>query len=55
VLGSFVAGDLLFLNGTLPSGIIASSYDSGTGTLTLTGSASLAAYQAALRQSCGRR
>ena len=44
------AGDLLSINGTLPAGITASSYDPSTGILTLTGSATLADYQAALRQ-----
>jgi hypothetical protein len=44
------SNDLLVFNGTPPAGITASSYDSSTGTLTLTGTASLAAYQTALRQ-----
>ena len=45
----FAAGqDVLELTGTAPSGIV-SSYDAATGTLTLTGAASLADYQAALR------
>jgi Ca2+-binding RTX toxin-like protein len=34
--------------GTMPAGITAGAYNSATGTLTLTGSASLASYQAAL-------
>jgi hypothetical protein len=38
----------LLVNGTLPSGITARNYDSLTGRLTLTGSASLANYQAAI-------
>ena len=36
--------------GTLPTGITASAYDPSTGVLTLSGAATLAAYQAALRQ-----
>jgi VCBS repeat-containing protein len=45
----FAAGqDVLELSGAAPAGIV-SSYDAATGTLTLTGSASLADYQAALR------
>ena len=43
------ATDLLSVNGTLPTGITG-AFDPLTGILTLTGSASLAAYQAALRQ-----
>ncbi|HEX2401458.1 MAG TPA: Ig-like domain-containing protein, partial [Mycobacterium sp.] len=42
--------DLLSIAGTLPTGITASSYNSSTGVLTLSGSASLANYQTALRQ-----
>src|SRR5262245_52348982 len=41
--------DVLVFNGTPPAGITA-SYDPGTHVLTLTGTASLAAYQAALQQ-----
>lgn len=44
------AGDLLSVNGQLPAGIVASSYDTQTGVLTLSGSATLADYQAALAQ-----
>lgn len=44
------AGDLLSVNGQLPAGILASSYDTQTGVLTLSGSATLADYQAALAQ-----
>ncbi len=44
------ANDLLTVNGALPSGIAASSYDAATGLLTLTGPASMAAYDAALHQ-----
>ncbi|NEO57053.1 MAG: tandem-95 repeat protein, partial [Okeania sp. SIO3B5] len=40
----------LSVNGTLPTGITASSYDSATGTITLTGSASIADYQTAIAQ-----
>ncbi len=40
--------DLLSLGGTPPGGITASSYNSATGVLTLTGTASLAQYQDAL-------
>jgi VCBS repeat-containing protein len=40
--------DLLSVTGTLPGGIVASSYDAATGVLTLTGTASLAQYQDAL-------
>jgi VCBS repeat-containing protein len=42
--------DVLVFNGTPPLGITASLYDLGTGILTLTGTASLAAYQTALHQ-----
>jgi hypothetical protein len=42
--------DSLTFNGTSPVGITASAYDPGTGILTLTGTASLAAYQTALHQ-----
>jgi VCBS repeat-containing protein len=42
--------DVLVFNGTPPLGITASLYDPGTGILTLTGTASLAAYQTALHQ-----
>jgi hypothetical protein len=44
------AGDALSVSGSLPGGIVASSYNSGTGVLTLSGSATLAQYQAALQQ-----
>ena len=40
----------LSISGTLPTGISASTYDSATGTITLTGSASLADYQTAINQ-----
>jgi hypothetical protein len=43
-------GDLLAVNGTLPFGIFATSFNSIDGTLTLFGSASHAAYEAAIRQ-----
>ena len=42
------AGDILTV-GSLPSGITASAYDPGTGTITLSGSAPLADYQSAIR------
>jgi hypothetical protein len=42
--------DVLVFNGTPPPGITASVYDPGTGILTLTGTASLVAYQTALQQ-----
>ncbi len=42
--------DVLVFSGTPPAGITASAYNAGTGILTLTGTASLAAYQTALRQ-----
>ena len=42
--------DVLLFNGTPPPGITASVYDPVTGILTLTGTASLAAYQTALQQ-----
>ena len=42
--------DVLLFNGAPPAGIAASLYDPVTGILTLTGTASLAAYQAALQQ-----
>ncbi len=41
-------GDLLSVIGALPAGISASAYDFGTGTIVLTGSASIADYQAAI-------
>ena len=44
------ANDFLAANGDLPPGIAASSFDPATGIFTLTGSAPLADYQAALRQ-----
>ena len=44
------ASDLLSVSGGLPGGIVASAYNAGTGVLTLTGSATLAQYQAALQQ-----
>ncbi|MGD1805525.1 tandem-95 repeat protein, partial [Dapis sp. BLCC M126] len=40
----------LSVNGTLPTGITASNYDQGKGTITLTGSATLAEYQDAIAQ-----
>src|SRR5262245_57706580 len=42
--------DLLTVSGALPAGITASTYDPVTGILALTGSATLAEYQAALQQ-----
>ena len=42
--------DDVLVAGALPPGITASAYDSATGILTLTGTASLAAYQTALQQ-----
>ncbi|EIF42641.1 VCBS, partial [gamma proteobacterium BDW918] len=48
ILTNAEAGDLLNV-GTLPSGITASAYNAATGELTLTGSASLADYQAAIK------
>ncbi len=47
-LNSPVAGDQLTA-GSLPGGIVASAYNSGTGVLTLTGVATLADYQTALQ------
>ena len=47
---SLHTGDVLSIAGTLPTGITASSYNPFTGEITLSGSASLADYQAALRQ-----
>ncbi len=44
------ANDLLAVSGVLPGGIVASGYDASTGVLTLSGSASLANYDAALHQ-----
>ena len=41
---------MLSVAGTLPAGITASSYNPFTGVLTLSGPASLADYQTALRQ-----
>lgn len=42
--------DVLSVNGALPSGISAASYNAATGTLAFSGAASPANYQAALRQ-----
>ncbi|WP_319421314.1 DUF4347 domain-containing protein [Pleurocapsa sp. FMAR1] len=44
------ASEVLAVLGTLPTGITASTYDSNTGVITLTGSASLANYQTAISQ-----
>ena len=45
------SGDVLsVIGGSLPSGIVASSYNAATGVITLTGSASLASYQTAIEQ-----
>ncbi|MBW4659644.1 MAG: tandem-95 repeat protein [Drouetiella hepatica Uher 2000/2452] len=44
------AADVLSVLGTLPSGITASAYDPATGVITLTGAATLAAYQSAIAQ-----
>ena len=49
VIANGRAGDALSISGTLPGGIIA-TYDAATFTLTLSGSASKADYQAALQQ-----
>ncbi|MBU2581403.1 MAG: choice-of-anchor L domain-containing protein, partial [Alphaproteobacteria bacterium] len=48
VIANHQAGDLLTVAGSLPTGITASSYSAATGTLTLSGSASIADYQAAI-------
>ena len=51
ILGfSLNPGDMLSVAGSLPGGITASSYNEITGILTLSGPASLADYQTALRQ-----
>jgi hypothetical protein len=51
ILGwSLHAGDVLSIAGTLPTGITASSYNPSTGVIALSGAASLADYQTALRQ-----
>ncbi|OEK00001.1 hypothetical protein BFP97_00005, partial [Roseivirga sp. 4D4] len=44
------ANESLRVLGALPDGITATSYDSGTGVITLSGSGTLASYQAALAQ-----
>ena len=44
------AAESLVINGTLPSGISASAYDSVTGVMTLTGDAPIADYQNAIAQ-----
>ncbi|MEQ1645436.1 MAG: hypothetical protein ABL959_18445, partial [Pyrinomonadaceae bacterium] len=45
------SGDVLsIIGGSLPTGIVASSYNSATGVITLTGSASLGSYQTAIEQ-----
>ena len=43
------SGDVLALLGALPSGVTASAYNAGTGVITLSGSATLAQYQSAIR------
>ena len=43
------SAESLSVSGSLPTGITATAYDSSTGTLTLSGSATLAAYQSALQ------
>ena len=48
VSGNFSSGDILSYTGSLPPGVT-SSYSSGTGILTFTGSATAASYQALLR------
>ena len=51
ILGySLHPGDTLSIAGTLPAGITASTYNPFTGVITLSGAASLADYQTALRQ-----
>ena len=47
-VGSAQPGDLLQVGGPLPDGIVASAYDAATGILTLSGTASLAAYEIAI-------
>ncbi|MDH3221597.1 MAG: Ig-like domain-containing protein [Gammaproteobacteria bacterium] len=47
-INSVESGDLLTV-GTIPTGITAGAYDSATGTLTLSGSASWSDYQSAIR------
>ena len=47
---SAAAGDLLTVNGLLPAGIVATAYDPATGLLRLTGTASHADYETAIRQ-----
>ena len=47
---SAAAGDLLTVNGLLPAGIVATAYDPATGILRLTGTASHADYETAIRQ-----
>ena len=49
-LNSPLATDLLSVIGSLPAGIAASSYNAGTGVITLSGVATLAQYQTALQQ-----
>ncbi|WP_194792938.1 cadherin domain-containing protein [Caenimonas koreensis] len=44
------SGDVLSVNGALPGGITTTGYDSGTGVLTLSGTATKAQYQTALSQ-----
>ena len=50
VNGGVPPNDTLSISGTLPGGITASAYNTATGVLTLTGVASIAAYDAALHQ-----
>jgi Domain of unknown function DUF11/Bacterial Ig domain/RTX calcium-binding nonapeptide repeat (4 copies) len=51
ITGNFQSGqDVLSVIGGLPSGINVGAFNTATGTLTLTGSASLASYTTALRQ-----
>jgi hypothetical protein len=49
-LSNHMTGDVLALTGALPAGITASSYNAATGVLTLTGSASTAAYGTAIEE-----
>jgi hypothetical protein len=51
ITGNFQSGeDVISVIGALPSGISAGAFNTSTGTLTLTGSASLSSYTTALRQ-----
>ena len=50
ITGSYVSGDVLFYNGTLPSGIQASAFNTTTRSIQFTGTASVLVWQEFLRR-----